>query len=567
MAVMASGQLTLVDINDSKQLQLFLNSSQPKTQIFNPDNSTYTPSWTTNKPVVTPQVFVAGDTTDLINSLKSIKWFIDGVEKTASDTNYTLGTGNKSLTINTNVLSSATAVKIECEVVYTDPDTGFDIKAKADIEFVKVSSGAKGVKGDTGATGATGASAIMAVLTNDSHTVTTNTDGSGGSYGGATSTIMVYEGGSDVSASWTVTATPSAGVTGSLSGKTYTVTAMSVDTGYVDFTATRSGYATITKRFTIAKNKQGVKGDTGTSATSYWLVSSNPAISKSDTGTYTPGSITVSGKSQTGSSAPVNYSGRFIIAETTDGTNYTTRYTSSANEASKTHTPSAGIKAVKVSLYLAGGTTNLIDEQVIPVVSDGVSAVRAVVWTPEGNTVRNSSGSLKAICDVYRGSDVVTASYQWYIQDPTQTTDVGGGIGWKKLTSTYNLGTTGYTAKELTIPASAIVSVESFKCVATYNAVTYSDVCTVNDVSDPIQVVITGANMFKNGEGSVTLRAKLFRAGVELDVNGTDGYTYAWSIYDANNVKNTGFAKTGKEITVLATDITVRGNVVCEVSN
>ncbi|USK72725.1 hypothetical protein [Peribacillus asahii] len=583
MTVVSSGQLTLIDVNDSKQLQLFVSTNQPKTQIYNPDNSSYTPNWTSSKPVLTPQLFVAGTAADIIASAKSIKWFVDGTELTASTTDYTLASsGVKTLTINNNVLSSSNSKLFVCEVVYTDPDTGFDVTAKADIEFIKVSSGQKGD------TGASGADAIVAVLTNESHTVPTDSAGNNGNFAGAVSTIKIYEGATDVTALWSVTQTRSGvTVTEATTSKTATVTAMSADTGYVEFTASRSGYANIVKRFNLSKNKQGIKGDTGStgatgqSATAYWLVPEVSAIQKSISGVYTPASFIVSAKYQVGQGSPTAYAGRFIISESTDGVAFTAKYTSSANEASRSYTPSAGIVAVKVQLYLAGGTSNLLDEQIIPIVKDGATgakgadAVVAVVWTPDGNTIRNANGSLTAKVDVYKAGALVTPSaFKWYIQDPTATTasggDADGGNGWRLLNATYNAGTTGYTTATLTIPASAISSVESFKCVATYSSVKYTDVCTVMDVSDPIQVVITGTSVFKNGQGDTSLTAKLYRAGVEIDSDGTDGYVYTWSLYNSAGVKSATFGgsgtKTGKTITVASSDIDSRGNIICDVS-
>jgi phage minor structural protein len=114
----------------------------------------------------------------------------------------------------------------------------------------------------------------------------------------------------------------------------------------------------------------GDKGDTGQNATSYWLVCNVAAIQKSMSGVYTPTTITVTAKSQTGTGSPTNYAGRFIILESTDGTSFTVKYTSTANEATKTYTPSAGIKAIKVQLYLAGGITTLLDEETIPILAD-----------------------------------------------------------------------------------------------------------------------------------------------------------------------------------------------------
>ena len=104
---------------------------------------------------------------------------------------------------------------------------------------------------------------VTGVLSNEAHTVPTDSAGNNGNFTGAATTMAVYNGATDDSANWTVAATPLAGVTGSLVGKTYTVTAMTVDTGYVDMVASRSGYSSVTKRFTLTKSKAGSAGSTG----------------------------------------------------------------------------------------------------------------------------------------------------------------------------------------------------------------------------------------------------------------------------------------------------------------
>src|SRR5690606_5000799 len=303
------------------------------------------------------------------------------------------------------------------------------------------------------------------------------------------------------------------------------------DTGYVDIIVSRSGYPSITKRFNLSKSK---KGEDGTTPTTYWLVVDTSAIAKAKNGSYTPTKITVTSKSQTGTSVPTNYSGRFRISESTDGITFTTKYTSSSDQTTYTY-PASGsfpsnLKAIKVELFEAGGTSNLLDEQVVPVVvdgTDGTDSVIATVWTPDGNIIKNSQGTLRATVTVYKGTTQVTPSaFKWYIQDPTATTsnggDADGGNGWRLLTSSYNAGITGYTTATITIPASAIAGVESFKCVATYEGKKYQDVCTVVDVSDPVVVTIVGLNTFKNGQGESTYTAKLYRDGVEIDASGTE---------------------------------------------
>jgi hypothetical protein len=578
MAIVASGQLTLIDLNDSKQLVAYIGSSQQKTVIYNPNTGVYVPNYSSANQVLTPQLFIAGTATDVAGNAKSTKWFYQTnsagslTEITVNGGGYTLGTGAvKTLTISSNVLASNNSMTYICELIYTDPDTGFDVVTKSEIELVKVTNGSDG------ADGSNGVNAIIAVLSNESHVVPTDSAGNNGNFTGANTTMSIFNGSTDDSANWTVTAGTPVGLTGSLSGKTYTVTAMSADTAHVDLTATRSGYASITKRFALSKSKQGTAGSNGTTPTTYWLISSVPAISKSQAGAYTPTSVTFQAKSQTGTASPANYSGRFIIADSTDGTTFTDRVTSTTNEASKSYTVGANVKSVRVRLYLAGGTTNLLDEQIIPVVTDGtdgsngVNAVLATVWTPDGNTLKNSTGTLKATVDVYSGTTEVTpTAFKWYIQDPTATTssggDTDGGAGWRLLNATYNAGVTGYTTATITIPASAIAGVESFMCIATYGGKKYKDVCTVIDVTDPILVTIIGLSTFKNGQGSTELTAKLYRNGAEIDSAGT-GHTYTWSLYKADGTKDTAFTATGKTITVNATSVDSRANIICEVSN
>lgn len=576
MAIVASGQITLIDLNDSKQLVSYIGASQAKTVIYNPNNGVYTPNYANTNQVLTPQLFVAGTNQDLASQAKSTKWYYQTnsagtpVEITESGGGYTLGTGSvKTLTISSNVLSSAVTMTYICEMVFTDPDTGFDVITKADIELVKVTNGQKGTDGQDGR------NAIMAVLTNDSHVIPTDESGENGNYIGANTTIVVYEGATDVSSSWTASATASSGVTGTLNDKTYTVTDMATDTGYVDITVSRSGYASITKRFNLSKSK---KGEDGTTPTTYWLISSVPAIAKTKAGSLVPSKVTVSAKSQIGTGSPTAYSGRFRISESTDGTTFTAKYTSSSDQSSYEYTPSTtNIKALKVELFLAGETSNLLDEQIIPVVTDGsdgrdgIDSVIATVWTPDGNMIKNHEGTLKATVTVYKGTTEVTPSaFKWYIQDPTATTSSGGdedgGNGWRLLTSTWNAGVTGYTTATITIPASAIAGVESFKCVAIYGENKYEDVCTVIDVTEPIVVSIIGLNTFKNGQGESSYTAKLYRNGMEIDTSGTE-FTYKWYLYKENGQLDTAFGtKTGKTITVNADDFFVRANLVCEVS-
>ena len=61
----ASGQITIVDLNDGKAVQAFTSTSQGDTQIYSPNENSYSPNYT-NSPyqVVTAKVFVTGSSVD-----------------------------------------------------------------------------------------------------------------------------------------------------------------------------------------------------------------------------------------------------------------------------------------------------------------------------------------------------------------------------------------------------------------------------------------------------------------------------------------------------------------------
>lgn len=90
-------------------------------------------------------------------------------------------------------------------------------------------------------------------------------------FSGAVTTLSINRGGTDESSFWSVSVVKSAGLNGTLTGKTFTVTSLSTDAGYVDFTATRPGFSNLTKRFDVAKVKQGQPGDPGDPAQTFFL--------------------------------------------------------------------------------------------------------------------------------------------------------------------------------------------------------------------------------------------------------------------------------------------------------
>ena len=213
-------------------------------------------------------------------------------------------------------------------------------------------------------------------------------------------------------------------------------------------------------------------------------------------------------------------------------------------------------------------------------VVNGSGIADAIAWLPDGNVFKNDSVSkLTAQCDFWRGSlvDTTDVTYQWYINSSAQTTDVGGGVGWRKLANKAN-ESTGVTTSTLTVFPNLVTNYAVFKCVIIDNDPTsnsykkeFVDTATIADQSDPIQcsVVSSGGTVFKNGDGQTTLTARLYRAEGEVDEAGTK-YTYKWYKYNKDGTLvlkwgGTVDYKTGKSISVGTSDVETKGTFIVEV--
>lgn len=171
----------------------------------------------------------------------------------------------------------------------------------------------------------------------------------------------------------------------------------------------------------------------GKNATSYSLIVSHAAVVKAVDGTYNPTAITLTAKSQTGTAAMQNYSGRFKIETTTNGTTWTnTSSSSTKDEATKSFTIPANIIAVRCSLYASGGTTTLLDQQTVPIVSEtkvnAITSVKEQYYLSTSNTVQPSesdSGWADTPQTYVSGRYYWTRSkITWEEGDPTYTTAV-----------------------------------------------------------------------------------------------------------------------------------------------
>lgn len=195
-------------------------------------------------------------------------------------------------------------------------------------------------------------------------------------------------------------------------------------------------------------------------------------------------------------------------------------------------------------------------------VANGTSFVVARAYPTGGSQFKNNApASLSIVAELIRGTekDSTNLSYQW-----AKTTN---GTSWSNMS--------GKTSSTLSIGPSDVEGFAAFKCTIkdndsasdTYNQSFTTEAVSITDVSDPYQCVIfsSAGTYFKNNTGSTQLTCKVYQNGQEVDAGGTS-FSYAWTQTDKDGNAVSGFAKTGKTITVSHDNIDVKGSFFCEVS-
>jgi hypothetical protein len=232
-------------------------------------------------------------------------------------------------------------------------------------------------------------------LSNEMQTITADADGNIAVFPQVSTKATVMYGSSDITDDCSYTITKSDSITGSWSDAThiYNVTGLSADNGWIDIRATYLSNLSVTKRFTISKQKKGEDGKDGEPGRTYMVEPSCNVLKRGSDKTISPNFITFKAYYRDGNSATrVPYKGRFVVEETADGNTWNTIYTSSTDEDTVTHylysilTNGSGqtvasstgstvgiprdVTNVRCKLYASGGTTTLMDMQSVAVVID-----------------------------------------------------------------------------------------------------------------------------------------------------------------------------------------------------
>lgn len=120
MATTARNQITIVDLNDAKSIQVYFTASQGFSQNYNPDTHVYTPVYSTSNNVITPHVYETGDANDHLARCSNVKYTVGATVVTASSNNasYVVGSDGR-LTVKVNLTSD---LNVTFEADYSDED-------------------------------------------------------------------------------------------------------------------------------------------------------------------------------------------------------------------------------------------------------------------------------------------------------------------------------------------------------------------------------------------------------------------------------------------------------------
>lgn len=427
--------------------------------------------------------------------------------------------------------------------------------------------------------GAAGTDTISAVLTNEDQMIPINSSGVG-DYTDATSRIIVYESGADVTNQWSIaltydsnniTVTPS---TTTVANDTVAITNMVGNTGTITFTASKSGQAPIIKQFSVIK----IAPIDGKSPIIYSLEPSTLALNKTigTTPTFTPSSVRFYSY-QTQDQTKSVYRGRFKIYENIlakDITSSTTPvYTSSADEQNGYHDyiPSTTCSSIVCVLYKSGGTTERVDIQTVAVTSDGQtggkgdkgddgdSALNIVVGNSYDGIPVDSNGIVTTACPI------IIPFYGCLGTEKIATTVVKQNNQYPTLLgvspTVTNATTTADGEIRYIIPAGTTVSSDNGVVTFTFNFTDLNETTVYNyswgkarqgrDGVDGISAVIlqlgtpNGGNIIENGSGTVNIVATLIDGATDV----TSSATYIWKKFQ-NGSYTTINGQTSSSLTV-----------------
>ncbi|MEG1013806.1 MAG: hypothetical protein RSI33_06135 [Clostridia bacterium] len=563
MAIIATSQISIVDLSDGKSLSCYITSNLPKTQILDPNPSGSTsPDWSGNpKLILTPVVF-ANQTALALNAAGlSITWKRkEGAGAEAATVTGEAVSGGV-LTISTNKLTGVTSGLLTylCYVTYTDPDTGIPVNVVADITFsqIKTALNAKTayISGEQVFKYDATSAVIPAQITLTANVA--NVTVSKWQYKAAIGDWMDYP-----------TTADNTSITGGTLNVKPTHAIFVGDTATLRVVTSEDGVTDVMTIYKVRDGATGTAGSAGASAPTAFLTNENVTFAGNASGQVAAVTKTCNA---------VAYRGTSKITPTVGTvTGAPTGMTVTAGEASNNEIPLFIVIAANATL---GGTGAQQGELSVPITApvattlkihwskvntgatgaagadgaDGADAIVFSLYAPSGTVFVNGEGTLTIQTAAYKGTTAITT---------------GATFAWKKYISGAWTAISGQTGASLSVTGSTVDGVASFQCTMTYGGKAYTDTISLTDKTDNFQASIesSGGDVFKNAIGTSTLLCRLFQNGAEVDATGTD-HTYKWyrRDKDGNAMDSGAVVATSKSLVIDGDDVSVKTTFICEV--
>jgi len=555
MAIIATGQISIVDLTDGKSLSCYITSNLPKTQILDPNpGSKISPDWAGSpKLTLTPVIFANQTALPLSSSGLTITW--KRKEGAGSETALSSGEAVAAgiLTVSANKLSSITSGLLTylCYVTYTDPDTGIPVNVVSDITFSQIKTAVNAesawISGEQ----------LFKYAANG--TVTPAQIELTANVANVTLTKWQYK---DSAGAWQDY--PTTADNASISGSTLIIKpthAIFVGDGATLRIVTSN--SAVSDVMSIYKVRDGASGTAGSSAPAVFLTNENITFAGNASGQVA---------ATTKICNVVAYKGTSKVTPTVGTvTGAPSGMTVTKGSAANNEIPLTITIAANATL---GGSGQQQGELLVPITSP-VSTTLRITWSKVNTGAAGAAGADAVVFSLYAPNGTVfingagTLTIQTAAYKGTAAITTGATYVWKK----YSAGTwqtlSGKTASSLSVSGSEVEGVASFQCVMTYGGKTYTDTISLTDKTDNYQAAIesSGGDVFKNSVGTSTLICHLFQNGQEVDVDGT-AHTYKWYRRDKDgNAMDSGAAfATGKSVSIDGDDVEVKTTFICEVS-
>ena len=558
MAIIATGQISIVDLSDGKSLSCYITSNLPKVQVSDPNpGGGLNPDWTASPSLVlTPVVFANQTALPLGSAGLSVTW----KRKEGAGTGAALASGETAsggvLTIVQNKLVGVPSGLLTylCYVTYTDPETNIPVNIVSDITFSLIQTALHAqsvwISGEQlfkyNAEGAVSPAQIA--LTAHAANVSI--------------ARWQYR---NASGEWTDYPTTSDNT--AINGATLNVKPThSVFVGDGATLRVLTSNADVTDVFSIYKVRDGQDGTLGASAPMAFLSNENLSFAANANG-------------------QVAATTRVCNVVAYQGTSKVTPAVGEITGAPAGMSISKGAAAdneIPITLSISanatlGGAGPQQGELLVPITSPvnttlkiawskintgatgqtgaaGADAIVFSLFAPDGTVFVNGEGSLVIEAAAYKGAVEISS---------------GATYAWAQYASGEWQALSGQTGSSLTVAGSMISGVGTFRCSMAYGGKTYTDTLTLTDKSDNYQANIesSGGDVFKNAVGTSTLLCRLFQNGQEVDAAGEE-HTYTWYRRDKNGDaldEGAAFA-TGKSIQIDGDDVDGKTTFICEVS-